>query len=155
MSGQHNKTDDKRGSRNTENEDPNVVHLDYPPLETETHSRLLKVHPGEFGDPLQLFLQQCFIADDSEPPPFEAVPYVWGDPNDLVGVSCDDKHIGITVNLFKCPQRRRNPQETRSLWVDAVCITQQDLSERSQQVSLMGKIYSKATKVLVWLGEED
>ncbi|KAI1123838.1 heterokaryon incompatibility protein-domain-containing protein [Nemania abortiva] len=40
-------------------------------------------------------------------------------------------------------------------WIDALCIDQDDLPERSTQVSLMGKIYTKAQLCIVWLGEED
>jgi hypothetical protein len=38
------------------------------------------------------------------------------------------------------------------LWVDAICINQDDLEERNRQVSLMAFIYSRAQAVLVWLG---
>jgi hypothetical protein len=41
------------------------------------------------------------------------------------------------------------------MWADGVCINQNDLDERARQVSLMGLIYWKARKVLVWLGEDD
>jgi hypothetical protein len=42
---------------------------------------------------------------------------------------------------------------TSLVGVDAVCINQGNNEERGQQVQLMAKIYSKATRVLVWLGE--
>jgi hypothetical protein len=40
------------------------------------------------------------------------------------------------------------------LWVDAICINQNDIRERSEQVSIMGKIYQLANEVVVWLGSE-
>lgn len=40
----------------------------------------------------------------------------------------------------------------RLLWVDAVCITQDDLKWRSRQVSMMKTIYRQTTAVVVWLG---
>jgi hypothetical protein len=40
------------------------------------------------------------------------------------------------------------------MWVDALCINQGNLEERKQQVQLMAKIYSKAHRVIVWLGKE-
>lgn len=40
------------------------------------------------------------------------------------------------------------------LWIDAIYINQNDSVERSQQVQLMGEIYSQATQVMVWLGQE-
>ncbi|EKG16420.1 hypothetical protein MPH_06389 [Macrophomina phaseolina MS6] len=41
----------------------------------------------------------------------------------------------------------------RILWVDAICINQDDLEERAAQVKIMSRIYDKALEVLVWLGE--
>jgi hypothetical protein len=38
------------------------------------------------------------------------------------------------------------------LWVDAICINQDDIEERNRQVKLMAFIYSRALAVLVWLG---
>ncbi|KAH7361167.1 hypothetical protein BKA66DRAFT_396649, partial [Pyrenochaeta sp. MPI-SDFR-AT-0127] len=41
------------------------------------------------------------------------------------------------------------------LWVDAICIDQNDLIERNHQVGLIGQIYSNATLVLTWGGKSD
>lgn len=40
------------------------------------------------------------------------------------------------------------------LWIDSVCINQADLAEKSSQVNLMGQIYKKAARVIVWLGKD-
>lgn len=50
--------------------------------------------------------------------------------------------------------RTENYDDSSLLWVDTLCINQTDLQERSHQVNMMGKIYSKADRVLIWLGEE-
>jgi hypothetical protein len=57
-------------------------------------------------------------------------------------------------------QRRKNglSQATigkRIVWIDAICINQKDLDERSQQVSLMRKIFSHASNVVIWLGKDN
>jgi hypothetical protein len=39
------------------------------------------------------------------------------------------------------------------LWIDALCNDQLRFDERSHQVAMMDRIYSRATKVIVWLGE--
>ncbi|KAF2120037.1 heterokaryon incompatibility protein-domain-containing protein, partial [Lophiotrema nucula] len=49
----------------------------------------------------------------------------------------------------------RSPKEPINLWADAVCINQDDDEERNQQVSLMAFIYTKAMKVVAWLGTRD
>jgi hypothetical protein len=57
-------------------------------------------------------------------------------------------------NLYAALSRLRDPDLPRLLWADAVCIDQQNLQERSDQVRLMASIYSSAIRVIVWLGEE-
>jgi hypothetical protein len=50
--------------------------------------------------------------------------------------------------------RLRDPDLPRVMWIDAVCINQNDLEERGDQVQIMALIYAYAAKVTVWLGEE-
>ena len=40
----------------------------------------------------------------------------------------------------------------RIIWIDAICINQEDNDEKGQQVQSMAKIYAKASRVIVWLG---
>ncbi len=48
----------------------------------------------------------------------------------------------------------RSHQNTRYLWIDAICINQVDKEEKSRQIPRMSDIYQKANEVCVWLGEE-
>jgi len=50
-------------------------------------------------------------------------------------------------------RRLRYPSKTRPLWIDAICINQQDRDERASQVMLMRRIYEQADRVCIWLGE--
>ena len=50
--------------------------------------------------------------------------------------------------------RFRLADRPRRLWIDAVCINQSDKAEKGCQVPLMARIYTQATEVLIWLGEE-
>ncbi|KAK8103505.1 uncharacterized protein PG998_010538 [Apiospora kogelbergensis] len=47
----------------------------------------------------------------------------------------------------------RYRHKTRILWVDAVCINQDNPSERNHQVQMMSRIYTRARMVCIWLGE--
>ncbi|KAK5709815.1 hypothetical protein LTR17_019429 [Elasticomyces elasticus] len=49
----------------------------------------------------------------------------------------------------------RRPQHDRSVWIDAVCVNQEDLEERAEQVSIMADIYKHTVQNLIWLGEDD
>ncbi|OJD17456.1 hypothetical protein AJ78_02427 [Emergomyces pasteurianus Ep9510] len=41
------------------------------------------------------------------------------------------------------------------VWIDQICINQEDLEERATQVTMMDQIYQKAQYTLLWLGAED
>ena len=60
--------------------------------------------------------------------------------------------IGITHNLAIALRHLRHAKKPRILWIDALCINQDDLPERSAEVLEMGSIYSNARQVIVWLG---
>jgi hypothetical protein len=45
-------------------------------------------------------------------------------------------------------------QVTR-VWLDMICIHQQDIAERNHQVRQMGEFYKKAGRVITWLGQAD
>jgi hypothetical protein len=49
----------------------------------------------------------------------------------------------------------RLPDGPRRLWVDAICINQGDTPEREAQVSIMHRIFSTATDVIAWIGEDN
>lgn len=65
------------------------------------------------------------------------------------GTSCR-----ITTNLESALRHLRTKGYAR-LWVDAVCINQDDKAERSQQLLWMGSIYRRAKEVVAWVGDED
>jgi hypothetical protein len=51
-------------------------------------------------------------------------------------------------SIHRCPQ-----YGPRLLWIDAICVNQQDIEERSAQVRLMRNIFAKCERALVWLGD--
>jgi hypothetical protein len=61
----------------------------------------------------------------------------------------------ITKNLEYALWYLRYKESPRVLWIDAICINQNDLDGKSEQVPIIGEIYSKATKVYAWLREAD
>ena len=62
--------------------------------------------------------------------------------------------IEVTTNLFFALYFLRLEHEPRTMWIDAICIGQDDLDERSSQVQLMREIYRGCRRAVVWLGEE-
>ena len=84
---------------------------------------------------------------------YEALSYTWGGSDKPRSISINKQNLAVTENLHAALLRLQDRSLERILWIDAICINQENLKEQSQQVQLMAKIYSKATRVLVWLGE--
>lgn len=124
--------------------------------------RLLILRPGQRSSPVccSLVSASLFDFDDisgvgsSSVGGYEAISYVWGDSNQTSEIDCDDAKFTITTNLESALRHFRDTTRTRILWADAICINQKDKVEKAQQVSLMGLIYWKARRVLIWLGPD-
>ncbi|KAK6600797.1 het domain protein [Botrytis cinerea] len=84
---------------------------------------------------------------------YEALSYVWGDADNSCSICVNGHSLIVRANLHSALLRLRDPVLDRIIWIDAICINQEDLNERGHQVQLMAKIYSKASQVVVWLGE--
>ncbi|KAK4167756.1 heterokaryon incompatibility protein-domain-containing protein [Cladorrhinum sp. PSN259] len=84
-----------------------------------------------------------------------ALSYVWGDPTVTRCISVDGQDFKVTTNLGDALLELRDRRRQRKLWVDAICINQQDAREKSSQIPLMSQIYRDATRVIVWLGPSD
>ncbi|CZR65469.1 uncharacterized protein PAC_15369 [Phialocephala subalpina] len=111
----------------------------------------LKLHPGHQNAVIECELE---VFDLEARPRFEALSYVWGNTNPPGIITCNGQQHPVTPNLALALKRLRLPDTTRIVWIDAICVNQEDLEERSQQVQLMRVIYSQAWRVVVWLGED-
>ncbi|CZR66519.1 uncharacterized protein PAC_16420 [Phialocephala subalpina] len=118
----------------------------------ERHIRLLDLHPGEIGTPFRGTLRHACL-DSAEF--YEALSYTWGAPITSSYLRCGSGSVPLTLNLTQALARLRRTDRTRTLWIDQICINQDNNAERGQQVSLMGDIYRGAAIVNIWLGEED
>ena len=85
---------------------------------------------------------------------YEALSYTWGDTRHTAEISLSGHAFNATVNLESALRALRMPDKPRTLWVDAVCINQDDLDEQAAQVRMMWDIYNAADCVVVWLGPE-
>jgi hypothetical protein len=86
-------------------------------------------------------------------PLFHALSYVWGDPTKSHEIWIDGKRFAITRNLYLALRSMQSGVTgTMHVWADAVCINQEDNSEKSAQIQLMREIYQSASEVRIWLG---
>ncbi|KAJ4344205.1 hypothetical protein N0V95_006245 [Ascochyta clinopodiicola] len=124
--------------------------------DTKRQIRLLHLHPSVNSEPGHLphDIQCTFsLASLDDNPSFEALSYVWGDASSTGLITLHGHPFSVTSNLHIALTHLRHQDKERVLWVDALCINQDDLRERSSQVSHMRHIYSQATTVLIFLGE--
>ena len=115
----------------------------------------LKANDGQYGnqlEPLQTCVGRLEIVALENEPRYTALSYVWGDPSDRVPFVLDNHRLLITRNLALAFQALQLDDEPFVLWIDALCINQNDIKEKSEQVLRMKQIYAFASLVIVWLG---
>jgi hypothetical protein len=122
----------------------------------KTQIRLVAIFPGVAADPICC---RIIVAELQSLPEYTAASYTWatetGDSSKLreIYVATDhssenDKRlIKVTRNCESTLKQLRLVNEERTVWIDAVCIDQSDVDERSHQVRLMDRIYESAVKV--------
>ena len=71
----------------------------------------------------------------------------------MLGIRVNEGEFAIAVNLHDALVRLRDEDEDRILWIDAICINQDDKQECGHQVQQMASIYENARQVIIWLGE--
>jgi hypothetical protein len=83
-----------------------------------------------------------------------ALSYTWGDPNQRRPIWINGRRIGVTRNLEQALRHLRRLPNPGSLpfWIDAACINQVDLNEKTRQVRIMRDIYMGAKTVYAWIG---
>jgi len=145
----------------------------YAALPTATSIRVIQVHlPVEDDQLLECSLHPTDL--ENHPLEFQALSYTWGDPlyrywfekqikrtwERDVPIICNGVRVDVTTNLqyalraisTRPPNDREGETQVQYLWVDKLCINQDDVEERNAQVAMMARIYSKASRVVSWLG---
>lgn len=128
---------------------PSNIAFTYPRLTEDEKTRLMILEPGEPDDELGCHLKHIRSLQDHE---YEALSYVWGETSRKHVIQCSGMKIQITANLEAALRQLRYAHRPRVLWIDAICINQDDKAERSRQVRIMQEIYANAKQVVVWLG---
>ena len=115
--------------------------------------RLLRILPTKhFNDPLVCQLETVSL-DGSRS--YEVLSWCWGLSEDMTTIKVNGRQARCRSNLEVALRHFRHAELNRTMWVDAICINQDDTSEKNRQVPLMGSIYRQAQTVCIWLGEGD
>ncbi|KAK0832045.1 hypothetical protein LTR73_002332 [Friedmanniomyces endolithicus] len=151
--------------------------VDEPPLRTAPPQlykalsakqfRLLRLFATKKDESIRCCLQ-TFTTGSPGCPSYRAISYAWGPKTSTdepiyigrdgsqrdasrEGTKYERRHLN-SQNLFDLLERLRREKSDSWLWIDALCINQDDADERSQQVKIMGDIFRSANVVLAWLG---
>lgn len=115
--------------------------------------RLLRIFPELSKDGFV----QCQIWHSNITAAYKCLSYVWGDDNDQQTILVNGKEFVCRSNLkrFLDVARIKHSGHHEAFWIDALCIDQQNVSERNKQVAQMGDIYAHAKCVIAWLGVDE
>ncbi|KAK6067534.1 arylsulfatase [Seiridium cupressi] len=142
-----------------------VKEAPYQPLCSGQTIRILEIHPGKKEDLIDCtfhYLDLRYKHMD-----YQALSYVWGmggtltvsETGELVEkqyfIRCNGHNKVIQGNLYGALEHMRSDTHPLLLWADAICINQDDERERGHQVTLMNMIYTRAARVIIWLGQKD
>jgi len=124
----------------------------YEALNTPHAIRILHLNPASsFTAPLTASFS---IEDLDDAPVYDALSYVWGYSANTGLLLCNEIEVGITRSVDTAFRHVRSKVKVVKIWVDSLCINQNQLIEKNHQVRNLGNIYRKAKRVIVWLSPE-
>ena len=154
----------------------------YSPIETPDTIRLLELMPASSGSSLQGTLHEVNLEftwpemdvstpltphrrnnrqtnfaislAHGKPVCYTALSYVWGSPKLDRTLTINGVDKKITSALYDILTHLRHEDRSVLLWVDQICIDQDNASDKEAQIQLMGKIYSRAWNTVIWLEME-
>ncbi|KAF2742735.1 HET-domain-containing protein [Sporormia fimetaria CBS 119925] len=95
--------------------------------------------------------------EDIDPDNYVALSYSWGPENSTQTIFINDLQVEVRENLALALKRFRSMAYFKNggkIWIDALCINQNDEAEKQSQIAMMSMIYNLAGNIIVWLGEE-
>lgn len=124
----------------------------YKPIDLSKDAiRVVRLCRGYYDERIRCELFEAYL-DQIEGVPYEAVSYTWGNQSNEESILLDGKESLITSNLIEALRCLRLVRQDRILWIDALCIDQQNDLEKGHQVARMKKIFEYAEQVNIWLG---
>lgn len=129
----------------------------YKPLSSPDSTRLLIIFEAEDEDSrLECQLAEIHLSEArDEEEGYTALSYVWGKQIYTHKIWLKNRYVSIGANLDSALRHLRRRDRPIRLWVDAVCINQNDLLERNHQVQQMRVIFSAAAETIIYLGPQD
>ncbi|KUI69259.1 Heterokaryon incompatibility protein 6, OR allele [Cytospora mali] len=153
----------------------------YRPIKTPFEIRVLHLKPGKGTEKLRGTLHHCSIEfmyearaliptsatgptqqpitshatcleDPSQLIWYTALSYTWGAPVFDASIELGGQERPITRSLETALFHLRRPDRSGIIWIDQICINQDDLDEKALQIPLMSRVYDHALNTIIWLG---
>lgn len=100
--------------------------------------RVVSILPGRWPEDVSCKLTVVSLDDN---PVYEALSYTWGDPLDKTPILLESVPFLITKNLHWALRRLRHVEETRHIWVDALCINQSNSKQPLRPIFILATFY--------------
>jgi hypothetical protein len=130
----------------------------YDPLDTTTGEiRLLTINTANYeSETIDVSILENTLDRAGD---YFALSYTWGDPKGpRREITLNGHPFSVGINLFKALRSIRTRLVLAQLsiqpklWVDALCINQENIREKNVQVKRMQDIYARATVVWIYIG---
>jgi hypothetical protein len=129
--------------------------------------RVLHLHHGSGQDDIMCTLEKKLLPptvltpterqnERSQQPDLDCktLSYQWGNSRrNLRKIQCSGVGFIVTSNLYSALVHLRSPDSDITLWIDAICINQEDNKEKGNQIQRMGEIYRRSKCTIIWLGD--
>ncbi|CAH0040078.1 unnamed protein product [Clonostachys rhizophaga] len=125
----------------------------YEPLPDDSVRLLRLLPPSDSRKGIDCQLFTCPLLKSGSTHHYEALSYVWGPEDNQQSIRINNCEFPIRTNLYEALSCLQDRYIERIIWIDAICINQEDKDEKGHQVQSMAKIYARASGVIVWLGK--
>ena len=126
----------------------------FSPLAHPCNTRPLQLQPASYyNDGLRATMIEVSLSEQS--PIYDAVSYTWGDQTPFNTIDFDGSQLVISKNVSELLRHFRSSSETHCLWLDSVCIDQENEAEKGPQVYMMDAVYTRAKAVRIWVGPDE
>lgn len=127
------------------------------------HIRLLDLHKAKIRNNILVGFKITTVPLSSAPR-YGALSYCWGKTDLCTGIFISTRrnrkriyrvteHLATFLHNILVVQRSAEDR-LGYIWIDQICINQDDVTERNAQVRRMADVYTGAARVIVWLGQK-
>ncbi|KAI1382476.1 heterokaryon incompatibility protein-domain-containing protein [Hypoxylon crocopeplum] len=111
--------------------------------------RLVELFPTSEGGDINIRFH-AYSLDTA--PPFEALSYIWGNPDPRPEAYCDGHPIRVTRNLHNFLLALAGEGARLWLWIDELCINQEDSEEKMKTIQMIPSMFRHARRTMCWTG---